>query len=375
MAASIVDEGTNPQYGDKIRVLIVDDSALMRRQLSRMLQDLPYLEVTTARDGADALERIQEIRPDVVTLDIHMPVMDGLECLSRIMTDFPVPVVMVSSLTEEGALATLEALELGAVDYIQKPGGTVSVDMDRVQYELIDKIRAAASARISTESKKLEVRSFSEDILAPRRAELKPVSDQGVVVVGVSTGGPRTLETILPEIGSEFPWPVLVAQHMPASFTGVFARRMNERCVLPVTEVNRLTDIRPGNIYIARGDADMVLSRRGGCLKVMPVPGDKTSFWHPSVNRLVNSVMENLPPEDIAGVLLTGMGDDGADAMASLYRAGGFTVAESEDTAVVWGMPKALVDQGCAEQVVPASLVAQQLKRHLGRVAQDMETA
>ncbi|MEA5446758.1 chemotaxis-specific protein-glutamate methyltransferase CheB [Gammaproteobacteria bacterium AB-CW1] len=353
------------------RVLVVDDSALMRRQLARMFADEPDFEVATARDGEHALAQIRSFQPDVVTLDIHMPVMDGLECLSRIMTECPLPVVMVSSLTERGALATLEALELGAVDYIQKPGGTVTVDMDRVQKALVEKVRAAATARLGD----MPHATPEPAVVAPRRAEITPLSNEGVVVIGVSTGGPRTLEHILPQLPASFPWPILVAQHMPASFTGVFARRMNDRCQLRVSEVGGLTEVTAGGIYIARGDADMALSRRGGKLKAMPVPPDGGRFWHPSVDRLMSSAMEQLPAASIAGVLLTGMGDDGADAMARLYRQGGFTIAESEDTAVVWGMPKALVDQGGAELVIPAGLVAQQLQRHLRQVSLDTETA
>ncbi|MDQ2069421.1 chemotaxis-specific protein-glutamate methyltransferase CheB [Natronospira bacteriovora] len=357
------------------RVLVVDDSALMRRQLMRMFDAEPDMEVVMARDGADALERVRDFRPHVVTLDIHMPVMDGLECLSRIMTEMPTPVVMVSSLTEQGALATLEAMELGAVDYIQKPGGTVTVDMERVRRELIEKVRAAATARIGGVSDTEIDPAEPVAVTSPRRAETMPVSREGVVLIGVSTGGPRTLESILPELPADFPWPVLVAQHMPSSFTGVFAKRMNERCQLTVTEVDKLTDIRPGGVYIARGDADMVMTNRNGVLKAMPVPSDESGFWHPSVNRLVKSAIEQLPSASIAGVLLTGMGDDGAESMAELYHGGGFTIAESEATAVVWGMPKALIDRGAADMVIPSNLVAQQLLRHLRQVGQNAETA
>jgi len=356
-----------------IKVLVVDDSALMRRQLKRIFSSAGDFEVMTARDGQDALEQIKAHQPDVVTLDIHMPVMDGLTCLSHIMTETPLPVVMVSSLTERGALATFEALELGAIDYIQKPDGTVSADMEKVQENLLAKVRVASGARVSNATANPAV---SQDDAQPQpesqasaktRTMMPPAmpGEMGVVIIGVSTGGPRTLENILPSLPADFPWPVVIAQHMPASFTGVFAKRLNQHCPLEVCEVQGMKTLSAGHIYIGRGDADVVLSSRGSDLKVMPVPESPDSFWHPSVERLVASAMKAMPVARIAGVMLTGMGDDGAQAMSRLRNGGGFTIAESEASSVVWGMPKALIDLDGASVVLPAEAVAAQLCDYL----------
>ncbi|MCU0895394.1 MAG: response regulator, partial [Rhodospirillales bacterium] len=226
-----------------MRLLVVDDSALMRRCLRECFETETDIELRTARDGQDALEQVKSFDPDVVTLDINMPVMDGLTCLSHIMTELPRPVVMLSSLTDAGALATFEALELGAVDYIPKPGGTVSLNLRAVFPDLIAKVRSAAEARGRR-------RPLSERLRHDRpRVEGRPVqrlpvarakaveASADLVLVGVSTGGPRTLEDLLTQLPVDFPAPVLVAQHMPARFTSVFAERLNERCDIAVQEV------------------------------------------------------------------------------------------------------------------------------------------
>lgn len=351
------------------KVLVVDDSALMRRQLARILGESGEWEVHTARDGAHALELIAELDPAVVTLDVHMPVMDGLDCLSRIMAESPRPVVMVSSITEQGALATLEALELGAVDYLQKPDGTVTADMERVRQDLLARVRGAASARLDAMASGDVGASAEETRPAEAETASGPRSASGVVLLGISTGGPRTLESVLPRLPADFPWPVVISQHMPASFTRVFAERMDGHCALKVCEVRSPTPLERGHIYIGRGDADVVLSRRGGRMMVMSVPADERAFWHPSVDRLVESAMEVLSCEELVGVLMTGMGDDGAAAMKRLHDGGGLTIAESEESSVVWGMPAALVQIGGASRVLSKGHVAGQLTRWLEPVA------
>ena len=345
-----------------ITVLVVDDSALMRRYLRQMLEAEPDIRVVTARDGEDALRQIAAHDPDVVTLDINMPVMDGLTCLAHIMTEFPRPVVMVSSLTEKGAVATFEALELGAVDYIAKPGGTVSLNIKEIGPELVSKVRAAARARVRKQPEGARRARPSP----PPRPSARPRAGvraevPGLVLIGVSTGGPRTLEEILPRLPGDFPWAVLVAQHMPASFTRVFARRLDGLCALRVVEVDGPLPLEPGVVFLGRGDADLVVGRRLGRAVAMSVPEDPAHLWHPSVERMVRSAMEYFPPERLVGVELTGMGYDGAEAMADLYRRGGRTVAESEETAVVFGMPRELIERGGAGAVLPADRIAEQL--------------
>jgi two-component system chemotaxis response regulator CheB len=356
----------------KIRVLVVDDSALMRKHLRELLTDTGDFEVTVARDGRDALDLLYKIDPDVITLDINMPEMDGLTCLSRIMTERPKPVVMVSSLTEKGAEVTYEALALGAVDYIAKPDGTISLSLRNSSAQIIAKVRAAASARI-TRVRGLSDRLRTENDRVGRAATAKAARQSvpsngrapGLVLVGVSTGGPRVLEQILPELPADFPWPILVAQHMPRTFTGTFSRRLNAICELNIEEVSDRTTLQAGHGYIARGDADLVVIKRGTELIAATVPCDAARIWHPSVGRLVETALTCVAPELLVGVLLTGMGDDGAEQMAQIHRSGGRTIAEAESTAVVFGMPGELVKRGGATEVLPSHQVAQKLKKWL----------
>ncbi|NHC46762.1 chemotaxis-specific protein-glutamate methyltransferase CheB [Motilibacter aurantiacus] len=353
------------------KVLVVDDSALMRKALKSMLADAGGFEVHLARNGEDALEQIPRLEPDVVTLDVNMPVMDGLTCLAEIMREHPLPVVMVSSLTERGALVTLEALELGAVDYVEKPGGTVSLNMRDAADELVDKVRRAARARMRAGGLAARLRRAREESYAAASApRAAPGRGAGVasaagaadlVVIGASTGGPALLSELLAQLPASCAAPVLVAQHMPQSFTGPLARRIDQSCPLPVQEVTGLTEVRPGHVYVARGDADMVLTRRSGGLAARPAPAGPSYRWHPSVDRLVQSAMDVVDPRRTVGVLLTGMGDDGAEQMAALHARGGRTIAESEESAVVWGMPGQLVARGGASRVLHADDIPAQL--------------
>jgi two-component system, chemotaxis family, protein-glutamate methylesterase/glutaminase len=352
-----------------MRLLVVDDSALMRRCLRECFESQSDIELRAARDGQDALEQIQSFNPDVVTLDINMPVMDGLTCLSHIMADTPRPVVMVSSLTDKGALATFEALELGAIDYVTKPGGTVSLNLQAVFPDLIAKVRAAYRARAPRQplaqrlrAERLRVESARS---APSRAARPGVGTSersaDLVLVGVSTGGPRTLEDVLVGLPADYPAPILVAQHMPARFTSVFAQRLDERCAIGVKEVVAPTPLQPGQVYIARGDADVTLSMRMNRLTAISTPLDAQYAWHPSVSRMVASAMAAVTSQRLIGVQLTGMGDDGAQEMARLRHQGGRTIAEAEETAVIFGMPKELIALGGATKVLPSHRIADQL--------------
>lgn len=337
-----------------IRLLIVDDSALMRKLLGQIFTAEGDFEIEFARDGAEALKVISSFQPDVVTLDIHMPLMNGLACLDRIMLEHPCPVVMVSSLTEEGAEETLAALEIGAVDFIAKPGGAISLSIDELTPRLVEKVRMAATVRIRRSRRLAErvrltqvipsqstIPSRGRGTTSQRRGQ--DSSRTGLVLIGTSTGGPPALDAVLAQLPAGFGWPVVVAQHMPASFTGPLARRLDKLCALTVSEVSQQTKLEPGNIYIAKGDADIVISLRAGSLVAMAAPSDQAYRWHPSVDRMVRSAMKHVPATDLVGILMTGMGNDGATAMADLQAAGGYTIAESEETAVVWGMPGELV--------------------------------
>lgn len=364
------------------KVLVVDDSALMRRLITGVLGSNGF-DVAVARNGAEGVQQLTEWQPDVVTLDINMPEMDGLTALSLMMQARPTPVVMVSSLTEKGAMATFEALALGAVDFIAKPGGTISLSVDDIADQLLQKVRAAARSHLRGVRAGRDLRGGPGGSPVPRpaasprpplaarpaaaSAPARPAAGaalgqvSGLVVVGVSTGGPRTLEDILPALPADFPWPVLVAQHMPPNFTDAFARRMNSLCRLQVRECAGVLPLETGQIYIGKGGTDMVLVERLGRLAVQPRPETPGHPWHPSVDVLVDSAMKLLPPERIVGVQLTGMGNDGATAMTRLKKAGGRTVAESKDTAVVFGMPAELIEMGGASVVLPCHEIARQL--------------
>ncbi|WP_229069292.1 chemotaxis-specific protein-glutamate methyltransferase CheB [Actinoplanes sp. DH11] len=343
-------------------VLVVDDSALMRRALKGILTDAGGFEVHTARNGVDALEQLGRLQPDVVTLDINMPEMDGLTCLAKIMEEHPTPVVMVSSLTEHNALVTLEALELGAVDYVPKPGGTVSLNIEDVAAELVDKVRSAAKARLKrTGGLTARVRAQTQRAAAAPRREISKVGTVDLVLIGSSTGGPALLHELLPSLPGSLGAPVVVAQHIPASFTATLARRLDEACALRVHEVDRIMNVQRGNIYIGRGNADVVVARRTDGLIVKSVPAAAEYRWHPSVDRLVGSARRYVDPERLVCVLLTGMGDDGATEMGAVKEGGGRTIAEAEETAVVWGMPGELARRGGATVVLPSYEIADRL--------------
>jgi two-component system, chemotaxis family, protein-glutamate methylesterase/glutaminase len=343
------------------RLLIVDDSALMRRHLSGIFEAEGDFEIRHARNGKEAIDLNQSFAPDVVTLDINMPELDGLSALTEMMMDRPVPVVMVSSLTEEGALATFEALNLGAVDYVAKPGGTISLSLDAVRGELVHKVRGAVRSKPPPrKAKGLVERIRQVKAPPPRRV---PSSTGGIVIIGVSTGGPRTLEEVLAPLPATFPWPIVVAQHMPASFTRPFAERLDSVCALTVEEVSRPTQIAVGHVYVAKGGADLILSRRAGAPHAVPRPESRELLWHPSVELLGRTVAEVYDPTQVIGVMLTGMGNDGAESFAALHRRGARTIAESEATAVVYGMPKELAARGGATTVLPADRIANQLER------------
>lgn len=352
-----------------IKILVVDDSALVRKLIGQAFSTQTDFAVEFARNGREALAAITTSRPDVVTLDVHMPEMDGLTCLDRIMIEAPCPVVMVSSMTAHGADATLEALRLGAVDFVAKPTGAVSLRFDEVARPLIEKVRAAAGARLKTSLRLREkVRFRMGDgkpaiAHAPVQKAKSALKSEGLVLVGTSTGGPPALEALLTGLPASFPWPIVVAQHMPATFTGPLARRLDGISRLDVQEVRDPIVLKPGNVYIGRGDADIIVSRRGAALVAMAAPAQADYPWHPSTDRLVRSALNHMAPSQLVGILMTGMGNDGAEAMALMHMGGGRTIAEAEATAVVWGMPGELVKANGADFVVPLQKIAAQLNK------------
>jgi two-component system, chemotaxis family, protein-glutamate methylesterase/glutaminase len=363
-----------------IKLLIVDDSPLMRRLLDGVFKAAGDFETVVARNGVEALEQLHAFQPDVITLDIQMPEMDGLACLDRIMLERPCPVIMVSSLTEAGAVETLKAIDLGAVDFIAKPTRAISLAIEDLAETLVEKARAASKARLRLSHRLTErVRARIGQHLDPRSEPAVPVIGRsadsliesaddpvGCVLVGCSTGGPPALDALLSRLPADFPWPVVIAQHMPASFTGPLARRLDTLCALAVREVARPMPLVAGTVYVGRGDADLVVGRRPSGPIVQPVPSAPEFRWHPSVDRLADSAIEHLGAKRLIGVLMTGMGNDGAAAMARVRDGGGRTIAESEESAVVWGMPGALVRAGGADLVVPLDDIAGHIIDHFG---------
>jgi len=350
--------------GDPVRVLVVDDSSFMRKALSGLLSSDPEIQVVgTAPDGRFVLRKLEQLQPDVVTLDIEMPGMDGITTLSKIMCDHPVPVLMVSSLTQEGAAVTLNALSLGAVDFVPKPSGQISLDIENARAEIIAKVKAAAKADLKNLAKgRIRVAAQAPEIAAAAAerpaAQARPVGPVArIVAIGVSTGGPQTLMGILPQLPANLAAPVMIVQHMPEGFTRTFAERLDQACMLAVKEAEDGDALGNGRAYLAPGGSHMTVTR-GRTIRISKEPYD--TLHKPSVDVMMESVI-NVFGASAIGVLLTGMGKDGAESMVKLRRRGGHTIAESAQTAIVYGMPREAVELGGAEFVLPADRVAEQL--------------
>lgn len=345
--------------GDGVKkILIIDDSAIVRKQLREIFEQAGY-SVAIARNGRDGLVQAERVMPDLVTLDVNMPEMGGLECLQALLEKRPLPVIMVSSLMTEGAEAALSALHLGAVDILCKPDGSHSRNMAAVTAELLAKVEAALLARVSPRRRSRPKparpdRTIGEAPPGPRpRSPAR--SNFPVVLIGSSTGGPRCLQEILEHLPTDFPAAVIVAQHMPATFTKVFARRLAKEVAIPVMETQQRTELAPGHCYIGRGDADCVVSRSGGRHFIAPVPPREGALWRPSVDRMVESALANIPSERLFGTLLTGMGWDGAEAFSQLRGRNRPVIAESETSCVVFGMPRRLIERGGASAILDSS--------------------
>lgn len=343
------------------KVLIVDDSALMRKFHKQVLEKAGFI-TEIARNGEECLSLLHGFAPDVIVLDINMPVMDGLACLKQIMLERPTPVVMVSSLTDKGTQETLDALALGAVDYIQKPNGQYSYNMGEASAKMAEKVVNAAAIKLHSALTRKNKQKLSEEGIQPLVMKSPPfitsAKKHDLIVVGVSTGGPNCLQIILPALPSNFSTPIIVAQHMPRRFTKVFAERLNTMCHLTVVEVTEKQKVQQKHIYIAQGDGDIVVESKAGELYVVPVVSDTSYLWHPSVSKLVDSAIKSVPPNKLCCVQLTGMGNDGAQEMLDAFNKGATTIAESSETAVVFGMPGVLVQKNGATHVAPNHKIA-----------------
>lgn len=348
----------------KIRVLVCDDSALMRRSLKKIIESDRSMEVVAAaRDGEDSVQKAREYKPDVITMDVNMPGMDGITALQIITEENIAPVLMVSAWTQEGAVTTFEALALGAFDYVAKPGGTVTAQMGPVAHELITKIRAAAHpgvvGKLSRKQRSGEQRDTRKTVTATRK---KTESGLGfkAVAIGISTGGPKTLFDVLPFLPADLPAAVFVVQHIPGQFVSSYAKRINDHSQMTCVETRIGMEVEPGTIYLARGGYHLSLFKRLTGKIVIRNPKKPDHTFVPSVDVMMNSVLQ-IFGADTVGVLMTGMGDDGADAMVNITKAGGITIAESEESAVVFGMPREAIERGGAKIVAPAWNIADEI--------------
>jgi two-component system chemotaxis response regulator CheB len=337
---------------EMLRVLVVDDSALMRKLIPQIIErDSGIHVVGTAMDGAFALKKIEELQPHVITLDLEMPRMDGMETLRAIMRQSRIPVIVVSAHTTQGASATFKALALGAFDFVAKPQDALSANMEAVATELINKIKVAAETRIS---------KAQPELPATRRNKKSPekrLPARRIVAVGVSTGGPNALQYVLSQLPADFPAAIVIVQHMPEGFTELFARRLDECCAIDVKEAASGDLLLAGRALICPGNRHMRVKRMplGDIVVLSEEP--KINGHRPSVDVLYRSVAQEFG-RDALGLIMTGMGEDGAEALGEIRKQGGVTIAQDEESCVVYGMPRAAIDRGSVMRVVPLDALA-----------------
>jgi two-component system, chemotaxis family, protein-glutamate methylesterase/glutaminase len=346
-----------------IRVLIVDDSAFMRTALSRMIASESGLEVAgTASCGSEALEKIPALDPDVVTLDIEMPGLDGLQTLRRIMNQFPRPVIMVSAVTEKDAQNTFNALAAGAFDYVPKQLSAASLDILHIRSDLVGKIRAAAHSRKSPDAAAAALSTRKPPQSSqPESRSAGSIAAPAIVALGTSTGGPKALQEILPLFPRDLSVPILIVQHMPAGFTAPFAQRLNSLCSIPVRQATHREPIQPGVAYIAPAGTHLSVKRLSDSRAILCLDTQPDNALHiPSVNVLMNSVAESFKSLAL-GVIMTGMGSDGAEGMNAIHRQGGLTIGQDEATCTVYGMPRVCAEMGILSRVVPLSQIPAQI--------------
>lgn len=370
-----------------VKVLVVDDSAFMRRALSDMINSDSALEVVgTARNGHDALQKIAALHPDVVTLDIEMPELNGLKVLETVMNSHPLPIIMLSSLTQNGAEQTVEALQLGAVDFIAKPSGQISLDIDKLQDEIIRKIKITAGTKKNLENFNIKsdnnTITVAKDLKAPPADQIEnfvgitktkkpmPVVKQlnKLIVIGTSTGGPKALSQVIPRFPANLDASILVVQHMPAGFTKSLAQRLDSISKVKVKEAEDGELILPGCAYIAPGDYHLkVLSQKTSPASKLLVKLDQGSprgGHRPSVDEMLVSVAEQFWGQIVA-VIMTGMGYDGTAGLSSLKALGAKVIAEHQSTCVVYGMPKSAIESGNVNKVVPLQEIADEALKML----------
>ena len=347
---------------ERVRVLVVDDSALMRKLIPIILERDPDIEVIgTAMDGAFAIRKIAELHPDVVTLDLEMPRMDGIETLRMIMRNAPLPVIVFSSHSKEGAYATFKALALGAIDFVAKPQDAAAGHLDPVAFQLIEKIKIAKRAGGTKTVPKPQA-----EVVAPAkkrsRAALPP---NRVIAIGISTGGPNALQYLFSQIPGDFPATFVVVQHMPEGFTEMFARRLDECCALSVQEAKSGDLLVAGRVLVCPGNRHIMVRRMPRGDMVVLSDGPAINGHRPSADVLFHSVAQEFALSSV-GVLMTGMGEDGSEGLGAIKAAGGHTIVQSEETCIVPGMPRAAILKGYAGKVLPLDNLAAYLVSHFG---------
>jgi two-component system chemotaxis response regulator CheB len=347
---------------ERVRVLVVDDSALMRKLIPIILERDPDIEVVgTAMDGAFALRKIAELHPDVVTLDLEMPRMDGIETLRMIMRSAPLPVIVFSTHSKEGAYSTFKALALGAIDFVAKPKEAAAGHLDPIAYQLIEKIKVAkrAGGRKALPMPPVEV------VAPPKKRSHVALPPNRVIAIGISTGGPNALQYVLSQIPSDFPATFVVVQHMPEGFTDMFARRLDECCALDIQEAKSGDLLVAGRVLICPGNRHIMVRRmpRGEMVVLsdsLPINGHR-----PSADVLFHSVAQEFGLTAV-GILMTGMGEDGAEGLGAIKAAGGHTIAQSEETCIVPGMPRSAILKGYVNKIVPLDNLAAYLLNQYG---------
>ncbi len=343
-----------------IRIMIVDDSAFMRKLLSDLFSSQPdFTVVDTARNGVDAVEKVKILKPDLITMDVEMPVMDGITALEIIMKETPIPVLMISSLTKSGAEATIRALELGAVDFVAKSAGIVS-SIAGISNEILTKSRAAVQAQVfKLIERPVKLQSIVKSVARPSIG-----NNEKILAIGTSTGGPRALQEIITKLPGDLPCGVVIVQHMPPGFTKSLAERLNSLSPLTVKEAEDNDIICPGVVFIAPGDYHMTIERDGNkkiikLNKTPPIGGHR-----PAVDPMMESVA-SVYGQWTVGVILTGMGHDGAKGIKAIKQHLGYTIAEDQSTAVVFGMPKSAIELGVVDKVAPLPAIAAEIVKSI----------
>ena len=342
--------------GKKVRIVVVDDSAFMRKAISMMLEEESTFEIVgTATNGEDAFKLVKTLKPDIITLDIEMPGMSGLEVLERIMNEVPTPVIMISSLSTEGADETIKALELGAVDFIPKSLSYVSLDIIKIKDSLIEKVKNIASRGKSV----LRQPNLSRGKRSVLKINLNNVGRKiRVVTIGISTGGPKALLDVIPLLPKEFPRPVMIVQHMPPKFTASLADRLNKLSEVRVKEAEFGERLQKGTVYIAPGGQHMTLRRNRSNIEIVVSDKPSDTLYKPSVDIMLNSVVDIYGSKTLS-VIMTGMGKDGLEGSRRIHEKNGKIISESEESCVVYGMPKAVADAGIVDRVEDSRNIAE----------------